>query len=84
MPITASIVWDEVVAFLVVLFFVGDEMWRVAVAFAVFRFFDIVKPPPIRHLDKRLKNGAGVMADDLLAAGYTLVVLAILYRLVGS
>jgi len=79
-----SIVWDEVVAFLVVLFFVGDGMWRIAVAFAVFRFFDIVKPPPIRHLDKSLKNGAGVMADDLLAAGYTLVVLAILYRLAGS
>jgi phosphatidylglycerophosphatase A len=78
-----SIVWDEVVAFLVVLFFVGGEVWRVAVAFAVFRFFDIVKPPPIRQLDRSLKNGAGVMADDLLAAGYTLVVLAILYRLVG-
>jgi len=79
-----SIVWDEVVAFLVVLFFVGGEGWRVAVAFALFRFFDIVKPPPIRHLDKSLKNGAGVMADDLLAAGYTLVVLAVVYRLVGS
>ena len=78
-----SIVWDEVVAFLVVLFFVGGEVWRVAVAFAVFRFFDIVKPPPIRQLDRSFKNGAGVMADDLLAAGYTLVVLAILYRLVG-
>jgi len=78
-----SIVWDEVVAFLVVLFFVGGEVWRVAVAFAVFRFFDIVKPPPIRQLDRSLKNGAGVMADDLHAAGYTLVVLAILYRLVG-
>ena len=78
-----SIVWDEVVAFLVVLFFVGGEVWRVAVAFAVFRFFDIVKPPPIRQLDRTFKNGVGVMADDLLAAGYTLVVLAILYRLVG-
>jgi len=78
-----SIVWDEVVVFLVVLFFVGGEVWRVAVAFAVFRFFDIVKPPPIRQLDRTFKNGVGVMADDLLAAGYTLVVLAILYRLVG-
>ena len=79
----ASIVWDEVVAFLVVLFFVGDDAWSIAVAFVVFRFFDIVKPPPIRQLDRSLKNGVGVMADDLLAAGYTLLVLAILHRLVG-
>ena len=82
-PDHGSIVWDEVVAFLVVLFFVGDEGWHVAAAFAVFRFFDIVKPPPIRQLDRRLKNGIGVMADDLLAAGYTLLALALFQRLAG-
>ena len=82
-PDHGSIVWDEVVAFLLVLYFVGDDAWRIAVAFAVFRFFDIVKPPPIRQLDGALKNGFGVMADDLLAAGYTLVVLAVGQRLVG-
>ena len=65
------------------LFFVGDDRCAIAVAFVVFRFFDIVKPPPIRELDRRLKNGFGVMADDLLAAGYTLVVLAVGQRLVG-
>jgi phosphatidylglycerophosphatase A len=78
-----SIVWDEVVAFLAVLFFVGDDWRWVAVAFVLFRFFDTVKPPPIRAVDARLKNGFGVMADDLLAAGYTLLVLALLRRLVG-
>jgi phosphatidylglycerophosphatase A len=78
-----SIVWDEVVAFLAVLFFVGDDWRWVAVAFLLFRFFDIVKPPPIRAVDARLKNGFGVMADDLLAAGYTLLALAVLRRLLG-
>jgi phosphatidylglycerophosphatase A len=78
-----AIVWDEVVAFLAVLFFVGDDWRWVAVAFVLFRFFDIVKPPPIRAVDARLKNGFGVMADDLLAAGYTLLLLAVLRRVFG-
>lgn len=82
-PDHGAIVWDEVVAFLLVLYFVGDETLRIAVAFVVFRFFDIVKPPPIRQLDRALKNGYGVMADDLLAAAYTLVVLAIGQRVLG-
>ncbi|MEJ7670039.1 MAG: phosphatidylglycerophosphatase A [Casimicrobiaceae bacterium] len=78
-----AIVIDEVGAFLVVLFFVGDDWLRVAFAFLLFRFFDIVKPPPIRHLDASLKNGFGVMLDDLVAAGYTLLVLALMQRLFG-
>ena len=82
-PDHGAIVWDEVVAFLVVLFFVGANVWAMAAAFVVFRFFDIVKPPPIRQLDRALKNGFGVMADDLLAAGYTLLVLALARRVLG-
>jgi phosphatidylglycerophosphatase A len=82
-PDHGAIVWDEVVAFLLVLYFVGEDTVRIAVAFVVFRFFDIVKPLPIRQLDARLKNGIGVMADDFLAAGYTLLALAIGQRLVG-
>jgi phosphatidylglycerophosphatase A len=41
-------------------------------------FFDIVKPQPARYFDEKVKNGFGVMCDDLVAAGYTLLVLAIL------
>jgi phosphatidylglycerophosphatase A len=78
-----AIVWDETVAFLVVLFFVGDDSVRVAFAFLLFRAFDIVKPPPIRQLDAALKNGVGVMVDDLLAAGYSLLVLAAWQRAFG-
>ena len=78
-----AIVWDEVVAFLVVLFFVGADPLSIAAAFVVFRFFDIVKPPPIRQLERAFKNGFGVMADDLLAAGYTLLALAFIHRMLG-
>jgi phosphatidylglycerophosphatase A len=66
-----------------VLFFVGEDAAWIAFAFVVFRFFDIVKPPPIRELDAALKNGLGVMVDDLVAAGFTLIVLAVVKRLVG-
>lgn len=71
-----GMVWDEVVAFLLVLFFTpAGWAWQLA-AFVLFRVFDIVKPPPIRHFDRTLKSGFGVMFDDLIAAGYTLFVLA--------
>ena len=82
-PDHGAIVWDEVVAFLIVLYFVGDDFLRIGLAFLLFRFFDIVKPPPIRELDAALKNGWGVMIDDLVAAGYTLIVLAVIRKLVG-
>jgi len=82
-PDHGAIVIDEVAAFLLVLYFVGPEWVRVALAFLVFRLFDIFKPPPIRQLDATMKNGVGVMLDDLLAAGYTLVVFAIGQRIAG-
>ena len=78
-----GMVWDETVAFLLVLMFTpAGWAWQIA-AFALFRFFDIVKPQPIRHFDSTLKNGFGVMFDDLLAAGYTLLLLAFAKILIG-
>jgi phosphatidylglycerophosphatase A len=75
--------WDEVVAFLIILQFTPDGLlWQLA-AFFLFRFFDVVKPPPIRQLEARMKGGFGVMADDILAAGYTLLVLAAIKRMLG-
>lgn len=76
-----AMVWDEVVAFLLVLAIVPASLGWQAAAFLLFRFFDIVKPSPIRQLERRYKGGFGVMLDDLLAAGYTLLVLAIFKRL---
>ena len=76
-PDHGSIVIDEVAAFLAILFFAGTTPLRIAVAFVLFRFFDIVKPPPVRQVDRALKNGVGVMLDDLVAAGYALLVFAV-------
>ena len=72
-----GMVWDETVAFLVVLFFTPAALHWQALAFLIFRLFDILKPPPIRYYDRTLKNGFGVMFDDLIAAFYTLLVLAV-------
>lgn len=76
-----GIVWDEVVAFLLVLFFTPDGLLWQLLAFLLFRFFDIVKPPPIRYFDKNWHGGLGVMFDDLLAAGYALFCLAFIKTL---
>lgn len=75
-----SIVWDEIVAFWLILLFVPASLAAQFAAFVVFRFFDIVKPPPIRYFDARLKSGFGVMFDDLLAAFYTLLLMALWQR----
>ncbi len=75
-----AIVWDEIVAFWLVLLVVPGGLGAQLAAFLLFRLFDITKPPPIRYYDGRLKNGFGVMFDDLLAAFYTLLVFALWYR----
>jgi phosphatidylglycerophosphatase A len=72
-----AIVWDEVVAFLFVLFFTpAAPVWQ-AFAFLLFRLFDILKPGPIRYVEVRLRGGFGVMVDDLMAAFFTLICLAL-------
>jgi phosphatidylglycerophosphatase A len=76
-PDHGGMVWDEVVAFLLVLFFTPVHGYWQAFAFLVFRVFDIVKPPPIRYYERMFKSGLGVMLDDMLAAFYTLIVLAL-------
>ncbi|MBV2262549.1 MAG: phosphatidylglycerophosphatase A [Thauera sp.] len=82
-PDHGGIVWDEMVAiWLVLLFTPAGLLWQ-AIAVALFRFFDIVKPPPVRWADRSFKGGFGVMFDDLVAAGYTLLVLAALVHLLG-
>ncbi|MBU6484380.1 MAG: phosphatidylglycerophosphatase A, partial [Betaproteobacteria bacterium] len=57
---------------------------RQVAAFVLFRFFDIVKPPPIRPLDAAIKNGVGGMLDDFVAAAYALIVLAVAVRVIGA
>jgi phosphatidylglycerophosphatase A len=75
--------WDEVVAFLLVLLLAPPGLGWQAAAFLAFRFCDVVKPPPIRWIERRVKGGLGVMIDDLLAACYALLALAVAKRLLG-
>jgi phosphatidylglycerophosphatase A len=70
-----SIVWDEIVAIMLVLVFTPFTWLGWLAAFLLFRLFDIWKPFPIRYFDAKLKNGFGVMFDDLLAAIYAILVL---------
>ncbi len=83
-----AVVWDEIWAFWLILWVMSPVDWRgQALAFAVFRFFDAVKPGPVAWADQRFKllpgqligwrQGFGIMFDDLVAAGCTLVVLAL-------
>ena len=74
--------WDEVVAFLLILALVPQDWRWQAAAFFLFRLFDVVKPPPIRQFERRVKGGFRVMADDILAAAYTLLALALAKRFV--
>jgi phosphatidylglycerophosphatase A len=68
-----SMVWDEVVAFLPLAALASASLWLQALAFVLFRLFDIWKPFPIRALERRLHGGLGVMADDLAAVSYAYV-----------
>ena len=71
-----SIVWDEIVAVLLVLLAVPQvSLFWCAAAFVTFRLFDILKPYPIRYFDEKLTNGFGIMVDDILAAGYSILVI---------
>ena len=73
--------WDEVVAFLLILLIAPPGWAWQAFAFFAFRFFDVVKPAPIRYFDRTLKGGFGVMFDDIVAAFYTLLAMAIVKQL---
>ncbi len=79
-PDHVGMVWDEMVAFWLVLWLTPAGWLPQAVAFVLFRAFDIVKPPPIKFFDARLKGGFGVMWDDIVAAGYALLIMALAVR----
>lgn len=78
-----SIVWDEVVAMWIILWLTMPMgFWGQLIAFALFRFFDAVKPQPVKWADRLFKGfgprgGWGIMWDDLVAAFCTLMVIAL-------
>jgi phosphatidylglycerophosphatase A len=93
-PDPGSIVWDEVLAFWLVLWLIAPSSFiGQLVAFALFRFFDAAKPGPVGWADRLFKSergapigwtqGMGILVDDFVAAGCTLAVIAIYRFLMG-
>lgn len=70
-----GMVWDEIVAMMLVLVFTPVGLVWYGLAFALFRLFDIWKPFPISCLDKKCKGGFGVMIDDIAAALFAIAII---------
>ena len=71
-----SLVWDEFIGqWIALLPALAAPWWTIVLGFALFRLFDIWKPWPIRYVDRHLKGGLGVMADDVIAGIFAAVVL---------
>lgn len=79
-----AIVWDEFVGLLIALAGVTVTPLNLVIAFLLFRLFDILKPWPIRALDRRLAGGFGIMLDDAVAGVFTGVVLYLGRLITGS
>lgn len=72
-----GIVWDEIAGMYLTLLLAPATLQGFLVAFLLFRVMDIVKPWPIRELDHRIHGGLGIMLDDLVAALYAALLLAL-------
>ncbi len=62
-----SVVWDEMVGYCVAMIAVPRSLGWMCAGFVLFRLFDITKPWPISWVDSKMKNGFGMMFDDVLA-----------------
>ncbi|UOO91292.1 phosphatidylglycerophosphatase A [Vitreoscilla massiliensis] len=78
-----GIVWDEIVAMLLVLAWTPDGFWWWVLAFVLFRLFDAIKPWPIRWFDQRVHGGFGIMLDDIIAALFVLLVMGVVWMVVA-
>ena len=72
-----SIVWDEIVGYLITMIASPPGWFWIIAGFVLFRLFDILKPWPIRYVDKKVQGGTGIMLDDVLAAVFALVILQV-------
>jgi len=72
------IVIDELLGYLVTVAFLPFSWTTALLGFACFRLFDVSKPPPVNWLDRKLKNGFGVVLDDVAAGVYAAILLRLL------
>ncbi|MEQ1637446.1 MAG: phosphatidylglycerophosphatase A [Methylococcales bacterium] len=70
-----GIVWDEIAGLLITLAFVPFSWQALLAGFVLFRFFDILKPWPIRWVDQKVTGGFGIMLDDVIAGFFAAGVL---------
>ena len=83
-----GIVWDEWIGVWLTLLWLpqGGGLWHdlawITAGFVAFRFFDILKPWPIRWLDKKVGGGFGIMIDDIIAGLFALIILQIAATLI--
>lgn len=75
---SSRIVLDEICGMAIAGALLPPTVWTLGLAFFAFRFFDIVKPFPAGYFDRHVKNGFGVMADDLVAGLYANLVVRVL------
>ena len=81
----SGIVWDEFIGYWITMIAVPAITWQwVLAGFVLFRFFDIVKPWPVKLADKRVPGGFGIMIDDVLAGLYALACIQIFWFLVAE
>ena len=76
------IVIDEIIGFLITMLWIPKTILFIIIGFFLFRFFDILKPFPIRHLEKKFKGGYGVVLDDVLGGVYADIILHVLYKII--
>ena len=74
-----AIVWDEIVGFMITMILVPVSVTTIVVGFALFRFFDIVKPWPISAVDKKIHSGFGIMLDDIIAGIMAFTVMQLIF-----
>ncbi|MDO6763039.1 phosphatidylglycerophosphatase A [Agarivorans sp. 1_MG-2023] len=72
-----GIVWDEFVGYWITMFMVPLSPLNVLLGFVLFRFFDVLKPWPIKVLDKKVHGGFGIMIDDVLAGVFAAICLQV-------
>ncbi len=77
-----DIVIDEIAGMVVALYGLPFSPFYVIFAFVGFRFFDILKPVPIRWIDKQVSGGFGIVLDDVVAGLFTNVILRSVFYLI--
>ncbi|BFM05745.1 phosphatidylglycerophosphatase A family protein [Halioxenophilus aromaticivorans] len=79
----SGIVWDEFVGLWITLIAAPQHWFWLLLGFALFRFFDILKPWPISYFDRHVHGGLGIMIDDILAGFFAALCLQGLVYWVG-